>query len=177
VFRGVSRAQRRKLRVSPRRPRNDLGQYDDLVHEWWKPEGAFAALHRLAAARKSLIPPPGNSAALLVDVGCGAGLMADAALGYVHVGVDLELGPLCRSDKHQREGQARPRSLLGRHSIGLRKPFDSRRLVCGRGPDLADSGSSDRNVHRVTICQLGQCVRRGVGLAWPCPRPSSAVKR
>jgi 2-polyprenyl-6-hydroxyphenyl methylase / 3-demethylubiquinone-9 3-methyltransferase len=59
-----------------------------LIDEW-RPEGAFAALHWLAASRKALIPPPVKPAPLLVDVGCGAGLMADAATGYTHVGVDL----------------------------------------------------------------------------------------
>lgn len=72
-----------------RRPRNDLGQYEDLVDEWWRPDGAFAALHWLAASRRSLIPKPSDHRQVLIDVGCGAGLTADASLGYVHVGADL----------------------------------------------------------------------------------------
>ncbi len=90
----------RQKRASIRRPRNDLGQYDDLVHEWWRPSGAFAALHWLAASRRSLIPSPLNAADLLVDVGCGAGLMADAALGYLHVGVDLVTAGLEQATLH-----------------------------------------------------------------------------
>jgi 2-polyprenyl-6-hydroxyphenyl methylase / 3-demethylubiquinone-9 3-methyltransferase len=31
--------------------RNDLRQYDELAGEWWRPDGAFAALHWLAEAR------------------------------------------------------------------------------------------------------------------------------
>jgi 2-polyprenyl-6-hydroxyphenyl methylase / 3-demethylubiquinone-9 3-methyltransferase len=89
MFAGALRAPGRQQRATVRRPRNDLGQYDDLVHEWWRPGGAFAALHWLAASRRSLIPPPRTNAEVLVDVGCGAGLMANAALGYLHVGVDL----------------------------------------------------------------------------------------
>jgi 2-polyprenyl-6-hydroxyphenyl methylase / 3-demethylubiquinone-9 3-methyltransferase len=72
------------------RDRNDPAQYDDLVDEWWRPEGEFAALHWLAAARVPHIPPA-PAGGLLVDLGCGGGLMAPAvaSLGYRHVGVDL----------------------------------------------------------------------------------------
>jgi 2-polyprenyl-6-hydroxyphenyl methylase / 3-demethylubiquinone-9 3-methyltransferase len=73
----------------PRRPRNDVRQYDDLVDEWWRPAGEFAALHWIAEARAALIPPaPGPDAALL-DIGCGGGLLAPHVHGYTHLGVDL----------------------------------------------------------------------------------------
>ena len=42
--------------TTPVRPRNDVAQYDDLREEWWKPRGAFAMLHWIAAARASLVP-------------------------------------------------------------------------------------------------------------------------
>ena len=82
------------------RPRNDLGQYDDLEAEWWRPDGGFAALHWLAAARATLIPVPERGDEVLVDVGCGAGLMADAASRYVHVGVDLVESALRHARTH-----------------------------------------------------------------------------
>ncbi|MCA1822739.1 MAG: methyltransferase domain-containing protein [Mycobacteriales bacterium] len=75
-----------------RRPRNDPAQYDDLAAEWWKPRGAFAALHWLAAARGALIPLPDPQAAgepMLLDVACGGGLLAPHVRGYRHVGVDI----------------------------------------------------------------------------------------
>ena len=74
-----------------RRDRNDPAQYDDLVDEWWRPDGEFAALHWLAAARVPHIPPAPDGGGLLVDLGCGGGLMAPHVqrLGYRHVGVDL----------------------------------------------------------------------------------------
>ena len=71
------------------RPRNDLAQYDDLAGEWWKPDGEFAGLHWLAEARARLIPPPACEGAVLVDLACGGGLMAQYVRGYQHVGVDL----------------------------------------------------------------------------------------
>lgn len=71
--------------------RNDPAQYEELAGEWWRPRGQFAMLHWIAAARASLVPPAERPAAVLVDVACGAGLLAPhlAAKGYRHVGVDL----------------------------------------------------------------------------------------
>lgn len=73
------------------RPRNDPAQYEDLADQWWEPRGAFAMLHWLAAARAAIIPPPTRPGAVLVDVGCGGGLLAPrlSGAGYAHVGVDL----------------------------------------------------------------------------------------
>ncbi len=77
--------------IAGRRVRNDPGQYDDLADQWWRPDGEFAALHWLAASRAGHIPPAVREGALLVDLGCGGGLMAPyaRALGYRHVGVDI----------------------------------------------------------------------------------------
>lgn len=85
-----------------RRPRNDPAQYDDLVDEWWRPHGAFAMLHWLAEARARLVPPAPRPGALLVDVGCGAGLFAPYARskGYTHVGVDITSSALCLAGQH-----------------------------------------------------------------------------
>ncbi|MCT2583126.1 class I SAM-dependent methyltransferase [Actinophytocola sp. S1-96] len=48
-------------------------------------------LHWLAAARAELVPPAPRPGAVLLDLGCGAGLLAPhvADKGYRHVGVDL----------------------------------------------------------------------------------------
>jgi 2-polyprenyl-6-hydroxyphenyl methylase / 3-demethylubiquinone-9 3-methyltransferase len=72
------------------RPRNDVRQYDDLVEHWWRPGGRFAALHWLARSRAAVVPPaPPGGRPLLVDVGCGGGLLAAHVTGYRHVGIDL----------------------------------------------------------------------------------------
>ncbi|HEX7095581.1 MAG TPA: methyltransferase domain-containing protein, partial [Acidimicrobiales bacterium] len=73
------------------RPRNDPRQYDDLAAEWWRPRGAFCALHWLAAARAELVPAAAREGAVLLDVACGGGLLAPhvATKGYRHVGVDI----------------------------------------------------------------------------------------
>lgn len=86
----------------PIRERNDPRQYDDLAAEWWRPDGAFAVLHWLARARAELVPAPRHPGALLVDIGCGAGLLAPhlAGRGYRHVGVDLVRSALDQATGH-----------------------------------------------------------------------------
>lgn len=80
-----------RARTPPTRTRNDPAQYDDLVDEWWAPRGKFAMLHWIAEARAALVPPADREGALLVDFGCGAGLLAPRLIhkGYTHVGFDL----------------------------------------------------------------------------------------
>ncbi len=88
-----------------RRPRNDLRQYDDLAGEWWKGRGEFAALHWLARARGALVPPPARVGAMLLDVGCGGGLLAPhLPAGYRHVGVDLSASALAVASAYGVEG-------------------------------------------------------------------------
>jgi 2-polyprenyl-6-hydroxyphenyl methylase/3-demethylubiquinone-9 3-methyltransferase len=82
------------------RARNDPAQYDDLAGQWWQPRGAFAMLHWLAAARGALVPPPARDGAVLVDLGCGAGLLAPHVRGHLHVGVDLTASALAQAARH-----------------------------------------------------------------------------
>jgi 2-polyprenyl-6-hydroxyphenyl methylase/3-demethylubiquinone-9 3-methyltransferase len=84
------------------RPRNDLRQYDDLAREWWRADGVFAMLHWLARARARLIPPADRPGAVLVDLGCGGGLLAPhvAGKGYRHVGFDLVTSALEQAYRH-----------------------------------------------------------------------------
>ncbi|MET0425884.1 MAG: methyltransferase domain-containing protein [Actinoplanes sp.] len=75
----------------PSMVRNDPRQYDDLADQWWRRGAAFELLHWLAAARAALIPPATEPGAVLLDAGCGGGLLAPhlAGKGYRHIGVDL----------------------------------------------------------------------------------------
>ena len=84
------------------RARNDPAQYDDLADEWWRPEGSFAMLQWVAAARAALVPPTVRDDAVLVDLGCGAGLMAPhlRGKGYRHIGVDLTTSALTQAAAH-----------------------------------------------------------------------------
>jgi 2-polyprenyl-6-hydroxyphenyl methylase/3-demethylubiquinone-9 3-methyltransferase len=78
-------------RMPPALPRNDVRQYEALADAWWSRNGPFAMLHWIARARAALIPPAARAGAVLVDLGCGAGLLAPhvSALGYRLIGVDL----------------------------------------------------------------------------------------
>lgn len=83
-------------------PRNDPRLYDELAAQWWLSDGPFAMLHWLAEARASVIPPARRVGAVLVDVGCGGGLLAGhlAGKGYRHVGVDLVRSALDQAAAH-----------------------------------------------------------------------------
>jgi 2-polyprenyl-6-hydroxyphenyl methylase/3-demethylubiquinone-9 3-methyltransferase len=89
------------VRTVPIRQRNDIKQYDDLVDAWWRPEAGFAALHWLAAARSGLVPRPLVDGEVLLDLGCGGGLMAPHASSYRHVGVDLSASALTVAAGHR----------------------------------------------------------------------------
>ncbi len=80
--------------------RNDLAQYDQLAGEWWRPDSPFTVLRGIAAARARLIPPPPRPDAVLVDLGCGAGLLAPHVRGYRHIGVDLVSSALVQARAH-----------------------------------------------------------------------------
>ncbi len=84
------------------RARNDPEQYDDLVDEWWKPGGAFVALHWLAAARGALVPVALHPGSVLLDVACGGGLLAPHVIGkgYVHLGIDLRPSAAAVARRH-----------------------------------------------------------------------------
>jgi 2-polyprenyl-6-hydroxyphenyl methylase/3-demethylubiquinone-9 3-methyltransferase len=85
-----------------RLPRNDVRLYDRLADQWWRPDGAFAMLHWLAAARGALVPAAPRPGAVLADLGCGAGLLAPhiAGKGYRHVGVDVSASALRQASTH-----------------------------------------------------------------------------
>jgi 2-polyprenyl-6-hydroxyphenyl methylase/3-demethylubiquinone-9 3-methyltransferase len=100
----------------PVRPRNDLAQYDDLEGEWWRPRGAFAALHWLAEARAGLIPKPDRAGAVLLDLACGGGLLAPhVPEGYEHIGLDVTESAL----RH-----ARPTGIVPVRADVHRLPFE-----------------------------------------------------
>jgi 2-polyprenyl-6-hydroxyphenyl methylase / 3-demethylubiquinone-9 3-methyltransferase len=99
---GIVRSLTKATLATPKRPANDVAQYDDLAGEWWRPDGLFAMLHWIAVARARLVPPAARTGAVLVDLGCGAGLLAPhlSTKGYRHVGVDLAFSALEQAAAH-----------------------------------------------------------------------------
>jgi len=86
----------------PVRARNAPEQYDDLAELWWDPRGRFAMLHWIAQARARLVPRASRPGSLLLDLACGAGLLAPfvTGKGYRHVGVDLSPTALPQARRH-----------------------------------------------------------------------------
>jgi 2-polyprenyl-6-hydroxyphenyl methylase/3-demethylubiquinone-9 3-methyltransferase len=86
----------------PARPRNDPQQYDDLADQWWQPRGGFAMLHWIAEARARLVPASTREGSLLLDLACGAGLLAPHVEGKGHrlVGLDLSVPALTQARDH-----------------------------------------------------------------------------
>jgi 2-polyprenyl-6-hydroxyphenyl methylase/3-demethylubiquinone-9 3-methyltransferase len=84
------------------RPRNDPAQYDDLAADWWQPRSRFAMLHWIAEARARHVPTASREGSLLLDLACGAGLLAPhvQGLGHRHVGLDLSPTALPQARDH-----------------------------------------------------------------------------
>ncbi|MER7012627.1 methyltransferase domain-containing protein [Saccharopolyspora sp. NPDC000359] len=76
--------------------------YETYADQWWQPRGVFAMLHWLAAARAALVPTAPRTDAVLVDLGCGAGLLAPHVVdkGYQHIGVDRSESALRQAAAH-----------------------------------------------------------------------------
>jgi 2-polyprenyl-6-hydroxyphenyl methylase/3-demethylubiquinone-9 3-methyltransferase len=81
---------------------NDPAHFDELAGDWWRPGSPLSILYWLARARARLIPPAGREGAVLVDLGCGGGLLAPhlAGKGYRHIGVDFLQSALEQARAH-----------------------------------------------------------------------------
>lgn len=70
----------------------ELAKFSDLAHRWWDPESEFRPLHQINPLRldwiQSHVPLAGKR---VLDVGCGGGILADAAArkGASVLGIDL----------------------------------------------------------------------------------------
>jgi 2-polyprenyl-6-hydroxyphenyl methylase/3-demethylubiquinone-9 3-methyltransferase len=73
----------------------EIARFDRLAGEWWNPNGPMRPLHRMNPARigwinRHIIRQFGSEPVRLLDVGCGAGLAAEALarLGHAVTGID-----------------------------------------------------------------------------------------
>ena len=74
----------------------EIARFDALAEEWWNPNGPMRALHRMNGPRVDWIASqaarafPARSGLRLLDVGCGAGIAAEALArrGFEVLGID-----------------------------------------------------------------------------------------
>ena len=86
----------------------ELAKFSELAHRWWDLESEFKPLHQINPLRLAWIQGfvPLHSKQLL-DVGCGGGILADAAArqGAQVLGIDLSTKALRVAQLHALEAQ------------------------------------------------------------------------
>jgi 2-polyprenyl-6-hydroxyphenyl methylase/3-demethylubiquinone-9 3-methyltransferase len=68
----------------------EVGKFDRLASRWWDPNGPMQPLHRMNPARIGWIEGLLHGPTRILDVGCGAGLAAEAFARHGHdvLGID-----------------------------------------------------------------------------------------
>jgi 2-polyprenyl-6-hydroxyphenyl methylase/3-demethylubiquinone-9 3-methyltransferase len=68
----------------------EVGKFDRLAARWWDPRGPMKPLHRMNPVRIGWIESLLDGSSRILDVGCGAGLAAEAlaANGHEVLGID-----------------------------------------------------------------------------------------
>ena len=68
----------------------EVGKFDRLASRWWDPSGPMKPLHRMNPARIGWIDGLAGGPMRVLDVGCGAGLAAEALArrGHEVLGID-----------------------------------------------------------------------------------------
>ena len=81
----------------------ELDKFGDLAHRWWDPNSEFRPLHDINPARLDWIDRHAQlKGKLVLDVGCGGGLLSEAmtSRGAIATGIDLSERPLAVAKLH-----------------------------------------------------------------------------
>jgi 2-polyprenyl-6-hydroxyphenyl methylase/3-demethylubiquinone-9 3-methyltransferase len=86
----------------------EVGRFNALADRWWAPDGPMAPLHRMNPLRVAWITRhlqshfPGTIPGEVLDVGCGAGLLAEALAraGYPVLGLDAAAAAIATAETH-----------------------------------------------------------------------------
>lgn len=86
--------------------RAEIAKFEALAHRWWDRHSEFKALHDINPLRANYIDERSPVAdKLLLDVGCGGGILAEAMAtrGAIVTGIDMGEAPLAVARLHQLE--------------------------------------------------------------------------
>lgn len=81
---------------------DEIDKFNRLAAEWWDPSGPMAPLHAMNGLRTGWVDDRVRARGRLLDVGCGAGLAAEAfaRLGYDVLGIDAAPEPIGAAVAH-----------------------------------------------------------------------------
>jgi 2-polyprenyl-6-hydroxyphenyl methylase / 3-demethylubiquinone-9 3-methyltransferase len=121
----------------------EVGKFDRLASRWWDPDGPMKPLHRMNPARIGWIEGLIQRPSRILDVGCGAGLAAEALARHGHevLGIDAA-GEAIEAARAHASGKAlrlEYRSCLAEDLVaeGLRFPVITSLEVIEHVPDPA----------------------------------------
>lgn len=107
----------------------EIAKFDRIAAEWWDPRGPMAPLHRMHPCRMEWVlgalgPLAGKR---VLDVGCGAGLVAEslARAGAQVTGLDAAAEPLAVARAHAAAGGLGIDYLQGGPEDLVAAPFDA----------------------------------------------------
>ncbi|MDE2334849.1 MAG: bifunctional 2-polyprenyl-6-hydroxyphenol methylase/3-demethylubiquinol 3-O-methyltransferase UbiG [Rhodospirillales bacterium] len=80
----------------------EVAAFERLAAQWWDPRGPMAPLHAMNAARVGWIAARAPAGARLLDVGCGAGIAAEALarMGFQVTGLDAGAALIAAARAH-----------------------------------------------------------------------------